>query len=119
MRCAWRARKCGCGTTKPPRSWDIQPGQPWKRSRALRIGFRRTVIVRTWLLVAAEGREFDGIRRRMGRTAKIEWHGAKFACEAAWRGDRWWMVANGPGSRLVDQMLDRKTDVNGIISTGL
>src|SRR5260370_9580449 len=91
---------------------------PWKRSRAPRSGFRRTVIVRTWLLVAAERREFDGIRRRMGTTAEIDWHGAKFASEAAWRGDRWWMVANGPGSRLVDRVLDGKKDVDGIISTG-
>jgi len=55
----------------------------------------------------------------MGTTAEIDWHGAKFASEAAWRGDRWWMVANGPGSRLVDQVLDGKKDVDGIISTGL
>jgi adenosylhomocysteine nucleosidase len=55
----------------------------------------------------------------MGRTAEINWQGAKFASEAAWRGDRWFMVANGPGSALVDQALDGKKEVDGIISTGL
>ena len=69
--------------------------------------------------MAAEGREFDGIRRRMGSTAKIEWPGARFAWEAEWRGDRWWMVANGPGRALVEQALGGKKDVDGIISTGL
>jgi nucleoside phosphorylase len=55
----------------------------------------------------------------MGTTAEIDWHGARFASESTWRGDRWLMVANGPGSRLVDQVLDGKKDVDGIISTGL
>ena len=70
----------------------------WRRCGARRSGFRRTDIVKTWLLVAAERREFDGIRKRLGNVAKLAWPGAKFAGEAHWQGDRWWMVANGPGA---------------------
>jgi nucleoside phosphorylase len=76
-------------------------------------------IVRTWLLVAAERREFDGIRKRMGKTKQLAWHGAKFACEAQWQGNRWWMLANGPGQALVLEALKEKKDVDGMISTGL
>jgi len=75
--------------------------------------------VRTWLLVAAERREFDGIRKRMGNSKQFAWPGAKFACEAEWQGDRWWMLANGPGEALVREALKEKQDVDGIISTGL
>ena len=77
------------------------------------------VIVRTWLLVAAERREFDGIRKRMGNAKQFAWPGAKFACEAEWQGDRWWMLANGPGEALVLEALKEKKDVDGMISTGL
>ena len=77
------------------------------------------VIVRTWLLVAAERREFDGIRKRMGDAKQLVWPGAKFACEAEWQGDRWWMLANGPGEALVLTALKEKKDVDGMISTGL
>jgi adenosylhomocysteine nucleosidase len=77
------------------------------------------VIVRTWLLVAAERREFDGIRKRMGNVKQLAWPGAKFACEADWQGDRWWMLANGPGQALVLEALKEKKDVDGMISTGL
>ena len=75
--------------------------------------------MKTWLLVAAERREFDGIRKRMGEIAKLAWPGAKFAGEARWRGDRWWMVANGPGEALVSDALKDKKNVDAIISTGL
>ena len=77
------------------------------------------VIVRTWLLVAAERREFDGIRKRMGNSKQFAWPGAKFACEAEWQGDRWWMLANGPGEALVLEALKEKKDVDRMISTGL
>jgi nucleoside phosphorylase len=69
--------------------------------------------------VAAERREFDGIRKRMGNAKQLVWHGAKFACEAEWQGDRWWMLANGPGEALVLDALKEKKDVDGMISTGL
>lgn len=72
---------------------------------------------KTWLLVAAEQREFSGISRRFGGLRKLSWH-ARFAAEAWWGGDRWWMIANGPGPRLVAQALEKKIDVDGIVSTG-
>ena len=75
--------------------------------------------MKTWLLVAAERREFDGIRKRFGEIAKLSWPGAKFAGEAHWRGDRWWMVANGPGEALVFDALKDKKNVDAMISMGL
>ena len=51
--------------------------------------------------------------------AKLAWPGAKFAGEAHWRGDRWWMVANGPGEALVFDALKDKKNVDAMISTGL
>lgn len=69
--------------------------------------------------MAAERREFDGIRKRMGNAKQFAWRGAKFACEAEWQGDRWWMLANGPGEALVLEALKEKKDVDGMISTGL
>jgi nucleoside phosphorylase len=77
------------------------------------------VTVRTWLLVAAERREFEGIRKRMGNAKQLVWQGAKFACEAHWQGDRWWLLANGSGEALVLEALKEKKDVDGMISTGL
>jgi len=75
--------------------------------------------VKTWLLVAAERREFDGIGKRFGNLAKLAWPDAKFAGEAHWRGDRWWMVANGPGTALVLSALKEKKNVDAMISIGL
>lgn len=72
---------------------------------------------RTWLLVAAEKREFDGILKRFGRPASLDWP-AEFACAVERNGDRWLMIANGPGSRLVEKALEKKVEVNAIISTG-
>jgi adenosylhomocysteine nucleosidase len=72
---------------------------------------------RTWLVVAAERREFDGILKRFGKFKKLDW-AAQFSCEAAGNGDRWWMVANGPGARLVERALEKKVNVDGIVSTG-
>lgn len=74
-------------------------------------------IANTWLVVAAEAREFDGILRRFGTSLKLDWP-ARFARQAQWNGDRWWLVANGPGPRLAGQALESKMDVSGIISTG-
>lgn len=69
--------------------------------------------------MAAERREFDRIRKRMGHAKQLVWPGAKFACEAEWKGDRWWMLANGPGEALVLDPLKEQKDVDGMISTGL
>jgi len=74
--------------------------------------------VRTWLVVAAEAREFSGILRRFGPAAKLDLSGARFAREVVKDGDRWWLVANGPGPRCVEEVLKQKMDVTGIINTG-
>ncbi len=57
------------------------------------------------LLVAAERREFDGIRKRLGPTVERKDLGLRFACEATREGDRWLMIANGPGRELAGQAL--------------
>jgi len=72
---------------------------------------------RTWLVVAAERREFDGILKRLGPPARFDWP-AEFACEVERNGDRWLLIANGPGPRLVEQALEKRIEVNGIVSTG-
>jgi adenosylhomocysteine nucleosidase len=72
---------------------------------------------RTWLLVGAERREFDGILKRFGGSKSLDLP-AQFAVEAEGNGDRWFLVANGPGARLVELALPRKMNVDGIISTG-
>jgi adenosylhomocysteine nucleosidase len=82
--------------------------------------------VKTWLLVAAERREFDGIRKRLGRTVERQEFPAKFVCEGTWNGERWMMVANGPGRKLVNAALSDDLireargagDVRAIVSTG-
>jgi adenosylhomocysteine nucleosidase len=74
--------------------------------------------VRTWLVVAAEEREFRGILKRFSPAVKIGANGARFAREVVKDGDRWWLVANGPGPRCVEEVLRQKMDVNGIINTG-
>jgi adenosylhomocysteine nucleosidase len=72
---------------------------------------------RTWLMVAAERREFDGILKRFGASLYLDWP-AEFAREARYRGDRFLMIANGPGPRLVEKALEKKIEVDGMISTG-
>ena len=81
--------------------------------------------MKTWLLVAAERREFDGIRKRLGRTEERDGFGARFACEGIRNGERWVMVANGPGRQLAGAALSdeligdlRKEELMAIISTG-
>jgi len=70
------------------------------------------------LVVAAEAREFRGILKRYGPAAKLNFGGAQFAREVVKDGDRWWLVANGPGPRCVEEVLKQKMDVTGIINTG-
>ena len=79
--------------------------------------------MRTWLVVAAERRELAGILRRFGAARGLPWPGAAFAREVDWKADRWWLIANGPGAKLVDCALTDqasrvKRNVHGIISTG-
>jgi adenosylhomocysteine nucleosidase len=70
------------------------------------------------LLVAAEAREFRGILKRFGPAAKLNRDGAKFSREVMRDGDRWWLLANGPGPRCVEEVLRQKMDVSGIVNTG-
>jgi hypothetical protein len=73
--------------------------------------------MRTWLVVAAEKREFEGIIQRFGGSKQLEWP-AEFAVECDFKGDRWLLIANGPGKECVNQALSRDVQVDGIISTG-
>ena len=76
-----------------------------------------TSAMNTWLLVAAERREFDGLVKRMGKLKELDWP-VEFAVESQFRGDRWLMIANGPGREAVEQALEKKLEVTGIVSTG-
>ena len=69
-------------------------------------------------MVAAEAREFSGILKRFRRAVKLDLNGAKFAREVLKDGDRWLLVANGPGPRCIEELLKKKMDVNGVINTG-
>lgn len=55
--------------------------------------------------------------KRSGHGRKLN-SPAAFAREVEWKGDCWWLIANGPGTRLVEAALKEKMDVSGIISTG-
>jgi adenosylhomocysteine nucleosidase len=72
----------------------------------------------TWLMVAAEAREFEGILKRAGDVRALPWQGASFSRQAAWKNDRWFLIANGPGPRLVERALSQKPDVDRILSIG-
>jgi adenosylhomocysteine nucleosidase len=72
----------------------------------------------TWLMVAAEAREFEGILKRVGDVRPLEWPCAAFSRQAAWKNSRWFLIANGPGPRLVERALARKPDVDRILSIG-
>ncbi|MEQ1884676.1 MAG: hypothetical protein ABL967_06415 [Bryobacteraceae bacterium] len=78
--------------------------------------------MKTWLLVAAERREFEGLLNRFRAASSavnsLEWPGVRFAAEVEWNGNRWWLVANGPGPELVNRALAIGKDVDGIVSTG-
>ena len=72
----------------------------------------------TWLLVAAEAREFAGLLKRAESWKPLDWPGTQFAREMIWKDRRWLLVANGPGARLVNQALETKRNVDGMISVG-
>lgn len=71
----------------------------------------------TWLLIAAERRELDGILKRARAYSRLNWTAA-FACEAQFDGRRWILVANGGGRAAVERALEKKMEVSGIVSTG-
>jgi purine-nucleoside phosphorylase len=70
------------------------------------------------LLVAAEAREFSGILKRFGSGEVVRWTGARFARQVSYKGDRWLLVANGPGPRCIRELLRETMVVSGIINTG-
>jgi adenosylhomocysteine nucleosidase len=72
----------------------------------------------TWLMVAAEAREFGGILKRAGEIRPLEWPGAAFSREAACKNGRRFLIANGPGPRLVEQAMKQKHSVDRILSIG-
>ena len=57
------------------------------------------------MIVASEAREFAGLLKRASEVRPLQCTEAVFAREISWRGDRWMLLANGPGPRLVDRML--------------
>lgn len=69
-------------------------------------------------MVAAEAREFEGILKRVGEVRPLKWPGAAFSREAEWKNSRWFLIANGPGPRLVERALGRRPDVDRILSVG-
>ena len=82
-------------------------------------------IARTWLVVAAEKRELDFVFAGRDRSPNVEplplvaaRLAAEFACEVEANGDRWILMANGPGAKLAVEPLGKRMDVEGIISTG-
>jgi len=72
----------------------------------------------TWLMVAAEAREFEGILKRAGEVRALAWQGAAFSREAVWKNSRWLLIANGPGPRLVERALEQRHDVDRLLSVG-
>jgi adenosylhomocysteine nucleosidase len=69
-------------------------------------------------MVAAEAREFEGILKRAGDVCALPWQGAAFSRQAAWKNSRWFLIANGPGPRLVERALERRHQVDRILSIG-
>ncbi len=69
-------------------------------------------------MVGAEEREFEGILKRAGDISALPWRGAAFSRQAAWKNRRWFLIANGPGPRLVERALNQRPDVDRILSIG-
>jgi adenosylhomocysteine nucleosidase len=72
----------------------------------------------TWLMVAAEAREFEGILKHATQIRALPWKGAAFSREVQGKNSRWLLIANGPGPRLVERALEQKCSVDLILSVG-
>ncbi len=76
----------------------------------------------TTLLVAAEAREFAGLLKRTGQGQPVAIPNTAFAREITLHGQRTILLANGPGPRLVNQMLSapvlKEWNITEVISTG-
>lgn len=76
---------------------------------------------RTVILVAAEAHEFSGLIRRLPGTARLNWP-VEFARITQVDGERWILIANGPGPRLAGDAVDiacREERPEAIVSAGL
>lgn len=78
--------------------------------------------VSSTLIVAAEAREFAGLLKRAGPGTPLHVANIAFARDIVLHGRRAILVANGPGPRLVNQMLSspvmKEWQVEDVISTG-
>src|SRR5205814_300424 len=75
----------------------------------------------TWLIVASEKRELDGILKRAPLSQPLDWPGADFAVEVAWNAatpERWWLIVTGPGPRLIGRALSQPRGATGLASVG-
>jgi len=72
----------------------------------------------TWLMVAAEAREFEGILKRAGEARRLPWPGAAFSREIVSNNRRWLLIANGPGPTLVEHALQIKPSADRVVSIG-
>ncbi len=74
----------------------------------------------TILLIAAEAREFSGLVRRLEGVTSLDWP-VRYAREARHHGQRWLLVANGPGTSLARKAFETavaRTRVDRVVSTG-
>ena len=74
----------------------------------------------TILLIAAEAREFSGLERRLDGVTRLDWP-VSHAREASHHGQRWLLVANGPGSDLARKAFETasaRARINSVVSTG-
>jgi adenosylhomocysteine nucleosidase len=72
----------------------------------------------TWLMVAAEAREFAGILKRATAVRPLPWPGAAFSREIHWKTCRWLLIANGPGPKLVESALRTRPQADRMVSIG-
>ena len=74
------------------------------------------------LIVAAEAREFAGLLKRVGPGTPLDCPDIAYARDVVLQGRRAILVANGPGPRLVNNMLDsaviQEWNVTEVISAG-
>ena len=71
-----------------------------------------TAPMKTWLVVAAERREFDGMLKRLAVFQSSLWPGARHAFEADSGNDRWLLVApTGPGPSWCSRFLSQRSAV--------
>jgi adenosylhomocysteine nucleosidase len=77
------------------------------------------VPLKTVLFIAAEDREFSGIRSLMS-ARPLNW-GLRYACEGDLNGNKILMVADGPGMQLAGAAVDavrRRVRPDAVVSTG-